>query len=61
MSKRAVPQMRLALLKSGLRFLEEPVLTPRGKDLEPGTWTRRSLGPWHWEVNYRIRQLRIHQ
>ena len=27
MSKRAVPQMRLALLKSGLRFLEEPVLT----------------------------------
>jgi hypothetical protein len=28
-----------ALLKTGLSVLEEHVLTPRGNDMYPGTWT----------------------
>jgi hypothetical protein len=34
--------LRSALLRTGFAVPEEPVLTPRDKDLKPGTWTRGS-------------------
>jgi hypothetical protein len=49
--------MRSALLKTGLQFHTEHVLTPRGKDLDPGSWTRghRSSAVYHPNL---MRQLR---
>ena len=34
-----------ALLRTGLVVLQELVLTPRGKDMYPGTWTDGHLSP----------------
>ena len=52
--------MRSALLKTGLQFHTEHVLTPRGKDLDPGSWTRghRSSAVYHPSLT---RQLRINR